>query len=230
MIRAGCLPAQEGPPAGLSSSPVNTVIHGDCIGVIQTLKPQSVDFILTDPPYICRYRSRSGHTVINDDNNAWLKPAFAEMYRLLKPGSFCLSFYGWSRTDAFFDAWRSAGFRIVGHVVFRKTYASSARFLRYQHEQAYLLAKGDAPLPDSPPSDVVDWDYTGNRLHPTQKSVRMVQPFIETFCKPSGVVLDPFCGSGSTLIAAQKAGRHFIGIELDAAHHRTASLRVATNW
>jgi DNA modification methylase len=49
--------------------------------------------VLTDPPYICRYRARDGETVANDDNAAWLEPAFREMYRVLKDGSFCLSFY-----------------------------------------------------------------------------------------------------------------------------------------
>jgi hypothetical protein len=55
--------------------------------------------------------------------------------------AFCISFYGWNKADLFIDAWRSAGFRIVGHVVFRKRYPSSTRFLRYQHEQAYVLSK-----------------------------------------------------------------------------------------
>jgi hypothetical protein len=45
--------------------------------------------------------------VINDDNGAWLQPAFTQMYRLLKPGSFCVSFYGWSKADRFIAAWRS---------------------------------------------------------------------------------------------------------------------------
>jgi DNA modification methylase len=52
--------------------------------------------------------------VINDDNGAWPQPAFTQMYRLLKPGSFCVSFYGWSKADRFIAAWRSAGFRMVG--------------------------------------------------------------------------------------------------------------------
>src|SRR3546814_4951144 len=50
----------------------------------------------------------------------------------------------------------AAGFRIVGHLVFKKRYASSARFLRYQHEQAYLLAKGTPRLPQRPIPDVLD--------------------------------------------------------------------------
>lgn len=211
-------------------NPRNEVIHGDCIEVMQRMGSASVDFILTDPPYLVRYRSRDGQTILNDGNSAWLEPAFAEMYRVLKPDSFCLSFYGWNVADKFIGAWRAAGFRIVGHIVFRKRYASSVRFLRYEHECAYLLAKGDVELPESAPSDVVDWVYTGNRLHPTQKSVAMLEPLVEAFCPAGGVVLDPFCGSGSSLVAARDAGRDFIGIELDRRHFHTASGRVAVRW
>jgi site-specific DNA-methyltransferase (adenine-specific) len=60
-----------------------------------------------------------------------------------------VSFYGWNKADLFISAWRAAGFRVVGHIVFLKRYTSSARFLRYQHEQAYLLAKGDV-IPNAP--------------------------------------------------------------------------------
>lgn len=208
------------------SLPLNTVIHGDCIEVMHRLPTKSVDFILTDPPYLVRYKSREGQTVRNDDNAAWLEPAFAEMYRVLKPGSLCLTFYGWPRADLFFAAWRKAGFRIVGHIVFRKRYASRSGFVRYEHESAYLLAKGDAQLPVNPPSDVIDWEFTGNRLHPTQKPISVLKPFIEAFCKPGGVVLDPFCGSGSTLVAAHALQRDAIGIEIDGRHRATASLRV----
>jgi DNA modification methylase len=144
-----------------------------------------------------------------------------------KDGSFCLSFYGWHRADRFIDAWRAAGFRIVGHIVFRKRYASASRFVQYQHECAYLLAKGNVSLPENPPADVVDWVYTGNRLHPTQKPVEVLKPFIETFTNPGDTVLDPFCGSGSTLVAAAEITRLYVGIELDRRHHGTACARLA---
>src|SRR5205807_2307166 len=72
-----------------------TLIHGDCLQVLPTLPTASVDFILTDPPYITRYKSRDGRSVTNDDNDRWLKPAFAQMHRVLKNDSFAVSFYGW---------------------------------------------------------------------------------------------------------------------------------------
>ncbi|WP_339030452.1 DNA methyltransferase [Bradyrhizobium symbiodeficiens] len=206
----------------------NTVAHGDCVKVMSRMESASVDFILTDPPYLCRYRPRDGQTIANDDCDSWLAPAFAEMHRVLKPGSLCLSFYGWNAADKFIGAWRAAGFRMVGHIVFTKRYASSSRFLQSKHEQAYLLAKGEPARPLKPIDDVRDWQYTGNRLHPTQKPTKVLEPLVEAFCPIDGIVLDPFCGSGSTLIAAHRVGRSAIGIELDAKHVETATLRLAS--
>jgi site-specific DNA-methyltransferase (adenine-specific) len=205
----------------------NDVACGDCIDVMRSMPWACVDFILTDPPYLVNYRDRSGRRVTNDDNDAWLKPAFRQMYRVLRPNSLCVSFYGWNKVDTFMAAWREAGFDVVGHIVFRKRYSSKARYLSYEHESAYLLAKGRPPLPSSPVPDVLDWQYSGNRLHPTQKPVQPLRTLIGAFTKPGAVVMDPFCGSGSTLIAAQEVGRRFIGIELDEQHHRTASSRIA---
>ncbi len=205
---------------------INSVMQGDCVDIMRRIPSNSIDFVLTDPPYITRYRSRDGKNVINDDNGQWVEPAFAQVYRTLKPNSFCLSFYGWSKAEVFLSAWRKAGFRPVGHIVFRKQYASSVRLLRYQHEQAYLLAKGNPPTPAQPVSDVIDFAYTGNRLHPTQKPIEALSPFIEAFCKPSGTVLDPFCGSGSTLVAAHQLARRYLGIELDETHCITAQRRL----
>jgi len=206
---------------------LDTVMFGDCIGLMNRLDAASIDFVLTDPPYITRYRDRSGRRVANDDNDAWLDPAFAEIFRLLKPDSFCLSFYGWNQAERFIAAWRAAGFWLAGHFVFAKKYASSVRFARYQHEQAYLLAKGDPGRPSVPISDVIAFPYSGNRLHPTQKPVEALEPIIGAFCPPGGVVLDPFAGSGSTLIAARDTARRFIGIELEPGHYVTASERLA---
>jgi site-specific DNA-methyltransferase (adenine-specific) len=204
----------------------NSILHGDCVQVMRGLPSESVDFVLTDPPYLVRYRDRSGRTVAGDDRADWLKPAFAEMFRLLKPGTLAVSFYGWTKVDLFFDAWKAAGFAVVGHLVFRKQYASNARFLAYHHEQAFLLAKGDAALPASPLPDVLDWQYTGNKLHPTQKPADSLTPLVRSLCRPGGVVLDPFCGSGSSLVAARDAGCAWLGIELEANHHRTAAKRL----
>jgi adenine-specific DNA-methyltransferase len=211
---------------GSGKVPCNTIINGDCLNILPQLAAHSVDFVLTDPPYIARYKSRDGRTVPNDDNDAWLRPAFADMFRVLRRDTFCVSFYGWPHADRFMQAYRAAGFRVVGHFVFPKRYTSGSKFLRYQHECAYLLAKGYPKEPANAIGDVIDWTYSGNKLHPTQKPLSVLLPMVETFSRPGGLVLDPFTGSGSSLLAAQMLGRSYFGIELDAKYHAIARQRL----
>ena len=85
-------------------APKNSVLTGDCIALMRKLAGNSVDLIVTDPPYLVSYRGREGRTVANDDNDRWLAPAFAEMHRILKPDKLCVSFYGWSKADRFIAA------------------------------------------------------------------------------------------------------------------------------
>lgn len=176
---------------------VNAILHGGCIQVMRQMPANSVDFILTDPPYLVNYHDRDGRTIQNDAKADWLKPAMAEAYRVLKQNRRMLCFYGWTKVDMFFDTWKHAGFQPVGHLVFRKSYASKSRFLRYQHEQAYLLAKGRPPLPKQTLGDVMDMPYSGNKLHPTQKPVIALAPLVRSFSLPGDLVLDPFAGSES---------------------------------
>lgn len=209
-------------------TPRNTILQGDCTNVMRRLPSESVDFCLTDPPYLCNYRSRDGQSIKNDRSGLWIYPAFRHIHRLLKPNSFCISFYGWHKTDEFISAWRRAGFWLGGHIVFRKKYASSTKFMEARHEQAYLLVKGDPAFPEQPIPDVLEWQYTGNKLHPTQKPVASMTPLIQVFCPAGGLVLDPFAGSGSTLVAAHETGRAYLGIELDRRHWGTATRRLRT--
>jgi site-specific DNA-methyltransferase (adenine-specific) len=208
------------------SSFVNRILLGDCVAAMGQMPPASVDFIATDPPYLVNYTSRDGRRVANDDRDDWLAPAFRQMYRVLKLDHFALSFYAWNRVDTFYAAWKAAGFRAVGHLVWVKRYASSKQFVGYAHESAYLLAKGHPPRPDSILRDVLEWKYTGNTLHPTQKPVMALRPPIQAFTRPGEIVLDPFVGSGTTAVAAQSLGRRYIGIDIEPKYAVCAQNRV----
>jgi site-specific DNA-methyltransferase (adenine-specific) len=204
----------------------NRLHHGDCIEIMRRMPDNSVDFILTDPPYLVNYRDRLGRTIHNDVDESWLKPAMTEAYRVLKQDRVAVMFYGWTKIDAFFEAWRGAGFQPVGHIVFRKSYSSKSRFLRYQHEQAFLLAKGRPPLPKRPLGDVMDMPYSGNALHPTQKPIPALVSLIRSFSLQGDTVLDPFAGSGSTCAASLLTGRKYIGVELDDNYFQLATERL----
>ena len=81
-------------------------------------------------------------------------------------------------------------------------------------------------MPATPIPDVIDFSYTGNRLHPTQKPVEALAPLVRAFSQPGDLVLDPFCGSGSTLVAARTLRRSFLGMDLSAEHCDTARRRL----
>ena len=212
----------------LSPSNLNRVITGDCLKLLPLFPTASVDFVLTDPPYLVRYHSRDGRGVPNDDTDAWLSPAFDELYRVLKRDRFCVSFCGFTQAERFLTAWKSAGFRVLEHLVWRKRYPSSTGFVRRYHEQAYLLTKGTPRRPHMLLPSVLEWRYTTNTLHPTQKPVGALMPLIMAFSQIGDVVLDPFAGSGSTAVAAAMLGRHYLAIELNEEYARIARTRLQT--
>ncbi len=194
---------------------------------MRTLPSESIDLALPDPPYLVNYTPRDRRQIANDANDEWLHPAYAEIYRVLKPNAFCVSFYGWPHVERFMGTWKDCGFRPVSHFAFIKRYSSREGYTKSFHEVAYLLAKGRPEKPADPPADVIDWEYTGNPLHPNQKPVEVIQKLIDSFSKRGGVVLDPFAGSGTTGIAARNCGRDFILIEkvwryFNSAQHRLA--------
>ena len=202
-------------PNSSNTNLFNQIYCGDAAKILKSLPPNIVDLVVTDPPYICNYRDRINRTVANDNNSAGVMPVFDEVYRVMRPNTYCISFYGWSAISEFANAWKDAGFRIVGQIVWPKNYVSRSGFLNYRHEAAFVLAKGFPAKPLNPIDDIQDWHYSGNPVHPTQKSVEVIKPLIESFSKPGDMILDPFLGSGTTAFAAKETDRRYIGVELE---------------
>lgn len=217
----------EALPTADHYSLVNSIIHADCVHAMRGIPTGKVDFVLTDPPYLVQYQSRDGRILDGDGKSDWLVPAFREIHRTLKDDAFCVSFYGWHKLDLFMAAWRTVGFRPVGHFVAVKRYGSASGFVQYTHESAYLLAKGRPEKPRVIIRDSLPWNYTGNRLHPTQKPEETLEPLVRSFTEPGDLILDPFCGSGTTPAVAKRLGRRWIGIESNTEYAGIAAERLA---
>lgn len=203
------------------------IFLGDCRDVLPTL-PGAADLALTDPPYLVDYRGRWGRhqSIANDRSDEWLEPAFAALYAALKDDGICVSFYGWPAIERFMAAWRAAGFRPVSHMVWIKNVWGLGYYTRGQHEQGFVLAKPASRKPDAPISDVLDWRRVQRPVHPTEKPVGALRTIVSAFCPASGVVIDPFMGSGTTLRAAKDAGRKAIGIEIEERYVEIAIQRL----
>lgn len=204
----------------------NRVIHADAVSLLPQLPSECIDLVVTDPPYLVNYRPRDGRTITGDQSDEWLRPVFQELYRVLKPNTFCATFYGWPHIDRFMTVWKEAGFRPVSHLVWRKSHCSFEGYTHGFHEVGFLLAKGRPPKPPNPPPDVLPWEYTGNKLHPNEKPVVAITPLIKAFSKTGDVVLDPFCGSGTTGVVAKKCGRRYVLVERVWRHWKNAMTRL----
>ncbi len=206
------------------------ILHGDCLKLLPTIASESIDFCLTDPPYLVGFRGRwdsSTRSIFGDQDPSWVLPAFAEIFRVMKNDRFCVSFYGWPHADLFVGIWKKIGFRLVSHLAFVKNVWGLGRFTRGQHETAYLLAKGQPCIPESPISDTIEWERELDAIHPNQKPVAALYPLIATYAPEEGTVLDPFMGSGSSLRAAKDFGLPAIGIEIEERYCRLAASRMA---
>lgn len=206
---------------------VNKPIHGECIDVMGRFPDKSIDAVITDPPYLVNFVDRTGRSYQNDQPNKgeWILPAFKQIYRVLKENSFCVVFYGYTRAEWFLWAWREAGFRIEEHLTFIKHYPSSIGQVARHHEQAYVLSKGK-PRVNAKIRSVIEFPYSGNKYHPSQKPIEALLPLVTAFSKPQDIVCDPFMGSGSTCVTTRQMDRRFIGIELDRTYYDIAVQRI----
>ncbi len=100
-------------------------------------------------------------------------------------------------------------------------------FTRSQHETAYLLAKGKPAKPAKAISDVVQWQRVRGAQHPNQKPLETIAKLIEVYTLPGECIVDPFAGSGTTLVAAQMLGRRAIGVEVEERYCEVVANRLA---
>jgi hypothetical protein len=177
-------------------------------------------FLPDSAPYAC--------AIANSQVSAWFAhQTFATKQGGLKPNSFCANFYGWPYAEQFLAAWKLFGFRPVSHLVCIKNNIGLGYFSRSQHETAYLLAKGHPPRPEPAVSDVFTWEREPVTYHPAQKPLQVISRLIAAFTGEDALILDPFMGSGTTLVAARNLGRRAIGIEIDERYCDIAVQRLA---
>lgn len=96
-----------------------------------------------------------------------------------------------------------------------------------RYDTCIFATKGRYLLPGKRPVDVIRSQRVNGAelVHPNEKPVDLMRQLIESTTAPGSLILDPFAGSGSTLVAAALTGRQYIGIELDPQHHATAQQR-----
>ena len=211
----------------------NTIIHADSLTVLREMKTESVDAIITDPPYGINYVSQTGASIKNDKSPfIWF---LYDAFRVLKPGESgrgsLVCFTRWDVEQTFIEAMKLAGFQVKSEVIWDKVYhgmGDTKAAFAPSHENIVFAVKGKFNFPGHRPKDLVTFKKinSSQMIHPTEKPVGLLASLITSVTKPGDLILDPFAGSGSTLVAAKKTGRRFIGVELDGQYHQIAQRRV----
>ena len=232
-----------------------TLYHGEALAMLQDMPTESVDMIATDPPYSSggQFRSdRSAKTSSkylgpenvgarpdfqgdNKDQRAfcyWSALWLSECHRIVRPGEYCCLFSDWRQYPISSDAIQAGGWIWRGVGVWDKTEAArpAKRRLRAQAEFIIWGSKGpvkeyDDYKPCLPGVFRVGID-TALRHHQTEKPLKLME-YILQLCRPSSTVLDPFAGSGTTLVAAKKLGYQAIGIEIEEQYCEMAANRLS---
>lgn len=205
-----------------------SVEKNDALNFLQNIESESVGAVVADPPYcthpqyaaIGHYECGDGIIGDNKDshtNYMFMRRWMSECYRILKPG--CRLFVFCDKYNIFLT--QSAGvescFKYGGFITWCKTNSRPAK-MRFSKSCEYALefCKGNPKIPsDKYPKDYhIESAPSGSeRVHSAQKPVELIKKLL-TFVPDGGLVVDPFCGSGSTGVAALEQGFRFMGSDL----------------
>lgn len=208
-----------------------TIYHGDCREVLPTLP--KVDLVLTDPPYAPEtHAGARSHKDVNSASIdfAPISDAFMrEWLGVVKCGAWVLATVDWRHIPEL-EANPPCGLRFVRFGVWVKP-NGAPQFTGDRPatgwEAVAILHGGTGRM---------EWNGGGNRAvwiwnvehgdHPTQKPIGLIQQWVRLFSNDGDLILDPFMGSGTTLVAAKRLGRRAIGIEIEEKYCEIAVERL----
>src|SRR5712691_8839445 len=223
-------------PAAVKSL-LSSIHLGNALDVLRVLPDNSVDLILTDPPYGINYMSRSKSlplTKISNDkgNEAYelLDKVLGLAEKKLKPDRHIYIFTNWQAFEGMVPVVKKY-FKLKGALAWIKNNRTRGDLkgnYGYQYEMVLYGHKGRRWLFGRRDSDILHFPKvpTQTMQHPTEKPVALLKYLIEKSTLPGEVVLDPFMGSGSTGEAAKQTGRGFIGIEMEPTWFDVAKNRL----
>lgn len=207
---------------------LDRLYEGDATKILPGWPSRLAHALITDPPYGNDAVYSSKRIRIAGDENPLVGLAgLAASYRLLKPDAIAFVFCGAQHlalTEHFIS--RYTRFSIKEVLCWNKGSAGFGYTFRRSFENILVLTKGNPTFKIKGMPTVLNYGRTLKREHPHAKPLPLLQHLIEAATEPGDTVLDPFAGSGSTLVAAKSLGRRFVGVEIDPHYADVAKRRV----
>jgi len=215
--------------------------NDNCLNVFAKLPNESIDLLVTDPPYPVTSRGSAGNSggMLQKDinrkgqvfkHNAINVSEYApEFYRVLKDGSHCYVMTNHVNLIEMLNAFTSIGFHFIKSLIWNKGNKIMGQYYMSQFEYILFFRKGrGVKINNCGTADILDIpnkktkDENGNNLHDTEKPTELIEILILNSSKENDLVFDPFMGIGSTGKASIKNNRRFLGVELDEHYFKIA--------
>lgn len=212
------------------------VIHvGDAIELLRKMPTASIDIVLCDPPYGINLKSDGDGKLSPwaDLCNAafWYTAWIGECRRVLREDGCLWSFLNWRSLPTFQKAACDLGWPITSLLVWDKEWIGpSVSGLRPSYEMVALWMMPKFEIVDRGIPDIRRCKWASHKPtgHPAEKPVELLAWLLDASGSDNEtVVLDPFCGSGSTGVACRRVGSWFVGCEIDEAWAVRARTRIA---
>lgn len=224
----------------------NKIYKGDCLEMLASLKADSVDLIVTDPPYEIKNTKAGGKSALsksiqkmNDEIesdgivNGFDQRVIKELIRVNKSINMYF-FCNKEQIPIYFNIFvleLGCSFDIIKWVktnatpTFNNKYLSDTEYCLYFRKGGYCNPENytDASTLYHAPINQTDKKKYG---HPTIKPIQLVTKLIKNSSKPNDVVLDPFLGSGTTAVCCTKENRRFVGSELLEKYYNMSLERI----
>lgn len=226
------------------------ILRADSRDIIKRIPDNSVDFILTDPPYNLGQHSTGniplpGRTAMNNDVAEWDMIDFNpeewadEFIRILKPTGNLFIFTSYNQLGRWYNCldhkFDTSNFMIWHKTnpapkVFKAGFLNSCEMIftcwNKKHTWNFISQAEMHNFIES--SICMKPERLSNPKHPAQKPISILRKMIEIASNENDIVFDPFMGVGSTGVAALDLNRRFIGVELDETYFEAAQKRIET--
>jgi len=224
---------------------LNKIYNMDCLEGMEQIPNESIDLVVTDPPYKTTSRGNAGNSggmlqkkinmkgKVFKHNDIDPKVYIPEIFRVLKDGSHFYIMTNHINLQNMLNICTENGFHFIKSLIWNKGNKIMGQFYMSQFEYILFFRKGKgkkinkcgtADILNIPNKKTKGSD--GKNLHDTEKPVELMKVLIENSSQENQIVLDPFMGSGTTAIACINTNRNYIGFEIDPDYYEAALERI----
>ena len=217
-----------------------SLLFGDCLERMKEIPSESVSLCVSDIPYKLTgggkgdgANSKRPKGILQDNAQLMKVPKFKdwlpELYRVMKDGTHIYLMCNFLNLNQLMNDVQEVGFKMVNLLVWEKNNCTPSQFYMKNCEYTLLIRKGKSKYINNigASKTVHKFDnIIGNKVHPTEKPLELMQFYIENSSNEDDVVLDMFMGSGSTIVASLNTNRKAIGIELNEGYFNITKERI----